>query len=83
MPTVSECVCCMEIDKVQDVMKETNPAVPCITILSISSIYIYYLESCTCCQVVWLLLLFTSLYLALPCSKTVLESGKNMARRIF
>lgn len=31
MPTVRECVCCMEIDKVQDVIKETNPAVPCIT----------------------------------------------------
>jgi hypothetical protein len=25
----------------------------------------------------------SSLYLALPCSKTVLESGKNMVRRIF
>ena len=31
-----------------------------IGIFSISSIFIYYLESC--CQVVWLLLLFTSIY---------------------
>lgn len=35
MPTVRECVCCMEIDKVQDVIKETNPAVPCIQVFSL------------------------------------------------
>jgi hypothetical protein len=35
MPTVRECLCCMEIDKVQDVMKETNPAVLCIHVFSL------------------------------------------------